>query len=198
MLPQSHAIMAKLIHQDVKAQFQVELNKKQLIYGSIKPDIYSGFPKLKHFKTHSFREICHEIALLTSAAVEDNTDALSRFSQQLGIVTHYVADYFCVPHNDRKTYHKHFMIHLKYENELHGLFKQYAGEAASSREKQSWLDFSNVTHVMNYIDDLHGQYQDKGESYLNDLYSSMDAIRTVSLMIVRQAVCEPVTAFNAA
>lgn len=186
LLPQTHAIIAKVIYEDVFQEHQLKLNKNQLIYGSIKPDLYSGFPKLKHFKPQSFTTICQDIAALSSARAEDNQATISRLSQKIGIVTHYVADYFCVPHNDRETYHNHIISHIKYENKLHQMYKD-----TTLPRKKNLLhgpDFSRLDHVMNYLDDLHDAYATRHESLLNDMNSSLQASRSVASLIVQQAL----------
>ena len=187
MLPQSHAVISGLIYQDVQQALGVTLNKKQLTYGSIKPDIYSGIPKLKHFKPQSFVPICHQIAKIASTQTEGNHQAIERLSQKIGIVTHYVADYFSVPHNDRATYHHHILAHIKYETQLHHMFIHSMLERKFSLTNE-YLDFSNVEHVMNYLDELHLIYSSRSESYLNDLNSSAYAARSVASLIVRQTL----------
>lgn len=186
MLPQTHKIIADIIYEDVYKDHQIKLNKTQLIYGSIKPDIYSGFPKLKHFKPQSFSVICNDISALSSSQTEDNPRAISKLSQQIGVVTHYVSDYFCVPHNDRATYHHHIINHIQYENQLHRIYKESDLNKRKVANDQ-WLDFSNVDIVMNYLDELHDAYSNRSESLLNDFNSSFQASRAVATIIVQQA-----------
>lgn len=186
MLPQTHAIIASIIYEDVLKDHKIKLNKNNLIYGSIKPDIYSGLPKLKHFKPQSFSTICGEISNLSGGKVADNRAAVANVSKQIGIVTHYVADYFCAPHNDRLTYKHHIINHIKYENNLHQVFEDtIIGQ--KSIMPTSWMDFSRPEQVMNYLDELHKFYEDRNESFLNDLNGSLQATRSVASMIVRQA-----------
>jgi len=142
---------------------------------------------LKHFKPQSFSVICQDIANLSSYRTEDNQSSIARLSQKIGFVTHYVADYFCVPHNDRATYHKHIIDHIVYENKLHQLYKDTLPVKPKLMVSQG-IDFGNIEMVMNYLDDLHEIYQARNESFLNDLNSSMQASRSVASMIVRQAV----------
>jgi len=186
LLPQTHAIIASVIYEDVLKDHNIKLNKNNLIYGSIKPDIYSGLPKLKHFKPQSFTTICGEISNLSGGVVEDNRAAVASVSKKIGIVTHYVADYFCAPHNDRLTYKHHIIDHIKYENSLHQVFE----ETILGQKKimpTSWLDFSRPEQVMNYLDELHKFYEDNSESFHNDLIGSLQATRSVASMIVREA-----------
>lgn len=186
MLPQTHKIIADIIYEDVYKDHQIKLNKTQLIYGSIKPDIYSGFPKLKHFKPQSFSVICNDISALSSSQTEDNRRAIIKLSQQIGVVTHYVSDYFCVPHNDRATYQHHIINHIQYETQLHRIYKESDLKKRKVATDQ-WLDFSNVEKVMNYLDELHDAYSSRSESLLNDFNSSLQASRAVATMIVQQA-----------
>lgn len=190
MFPQSHAIIAGIIYEDVLKQHQIKLNKPQLIYGSIKPDLYSGIPKLKHFKPQSFSTICQEIAALSGQFTPDNKAAIAKLSQKIGVVTHYIADYFCVPHNDRATYQHHFIDHCHYEAKLHQMFKHTVTPQKTIRSHQ-WIDFSQFDLVTGYLDDLHAVYQSRSESFLNDLNSSVHAARSVGSMIVKQSMCRP-------
>lgn len=185
LLPQTHKIIANLIYDDVYTEHNVKLNKTQLVYGSIKPDIYSGMPKLKHFKPQSFSVICNDISALSSSQTENNRAAIARLSQKIGVVTHYVADYFCVPHNDRSTYQHHIINHIQYENQLHLMYKE--ANLRKTATIDQWLDFSDVRRVMNYLDQLHNAYSNRNESLLNDLNGSLQASRTIATMIVQQA-----------
>ncbi|MDW7670364.1 MAG: zinc dependent phospholipase C family protein [Bacillota bacterium] len=196
MLPQTHAIIAGIIVDDIYQEHHVKLNKTQLLYGSIKPDFYSGFPKLKHFKPESFNTICQDISAISASKMDNNRATVARLSQQIGVVTHYVADYFCVPHNDRETYHNHIIDHIRYENKLHHMYLQTAIPPQNGITVQQ-IDFSRFDMVTNYLDHLHGLYSDRRESLFNDFNSSLMATRAVATMIVRQALkCD--TAVNSA
>lgn len=187
MLPQTHMIIAGVIYDDIRADHKIELNKTNLIYGSVKPDLYSGLPKLKHFKPQSFSTICGSISDLSGGKIEYNRAAVANLSKNIGIVTHYVADYFCAPHNDRLTYQHHIIDHLKYENSLHKVFDKTPLTQKKVMPTQ-WLDFSKPEQVMNYLDELHRYYVEGHDSFLNDLIGSLQATRAVASMIVREAI----------
>ena len=190
MIPQTHVIIANEIHTDVKQNLNVKLDKLQLVYGSIKPDLYSGFPKLKHFKPQSFDIICNEIKELSETAFIDNRAHLAYISQKIGIITHYVADYFCVPHNDRKTYKNHFWDHLKYERQLHVDFKQKSHEQKHTAVRLNGVDFTDLNQVKRFLDELHMKYESKPESFENDLDSSMFAVKAVTSLIVQHSLSQ--------
>ncbi len=192
MIPQTHVIIAREIYQDVEKNLNIQLDKTQLIFGSIKPDIYSGLPKLKHFKPQSFDVICNEIQRISNSSFADNRAYLAAISQKIGVITHYVADYFCIPHNDRITYKNHFWDHLKYERTLHKSFKDIASRKKQSVNLLQGVDFTEIEQVKRYLDDLHHRYEFKGESMQNDINSSLFAVKAIASMMVQHAVSQEV------
>lgn len=192
LIPQTHVIIAKEIHQDVEKNLNIKLDKTQLIFGSVKPDIYSGLPKLKHFKPQSFDAICREIQKVSSVSLSDNRAHLAYISQKIGIITHYVADYFCVPHNDRKTYQDHFWDHLKYEGALHKSFKNTISDRDHKVNLVQGIDFTKLNQVKRYLDALHQRYESQGENMENDIDSSLFAVKAVASMIVQHATSQVV------
>lgn len=191
MIPQTHVIIAKEIHENVNNNLNIKLDKAQLIYGSVKPDIYSGLPKLKHFKPQSFDVICNEIQKISNHPLMDNRAHIAYVSQKIGIITHYVADYFCVPHNDRKTYQNHFWDHLKYERLLHKSFKEHA--SITDNSKVNFLqnvDFTNLEQIKRYLDELHFHYESKAESMQNDINNSLFAVKSVASIMVQHALSQ--------
>jgi len=192
LIPQTHVIIAREIYQDVEKNLNIQLDKTQLIFGSIKPDIYSGLPKLKHFKPQSFDVICNEIQRISNSSFADNRAYLAAISQKIGVITHYVADYFCIPHNDRITYKNHFWDHLKYERTLHKSFKDIASRKKQSVNLLQGVDFTEIEQVKRYLDDLHHRYEFKGESMQNDINSSLFAVKAIASMMVQHAVSQEV------
>lgn len=156
---------------------------KNLIYGSIKPDIPLHFKGLKHFKPQSYEYITDEIYRLGKLSLCNNTEQIKLLSKQIGIVTHYIADYFCVPHNDRATYKNNFLNHLAYESNLHKLYKTYNNKIDVPK---SYFNIENTTShpIKSLVDTLHGTYSLKNESLKNDLESSIEAVVIVGLYIV--------------
>ncbi|MGV8146160.1 MAG: zinc dependent phospholipase C family protein [Alkaliphilus sp.] len=187
MLPTSHKIISEHVYKVVNNTLGVKLNRKQLIYGSIKPDLTPKFLRLDHFKPESFSHIMDEVAELSVCQFSENSSFIKKFSQQLGVVTHFVADYFCVPHNDRNTYKNHFVDHVVYEYRLEKLFKNYSHESSITKEAFNVNNYSS-SPISNVIDTLHNSYTLRGESMENDVKSSLDAVSTVSLFAAYNAI----------
>ncbi|NLM03827.1 MAG: zinc dependent phospholipase C family protein [Clostridiales bacterium] len=183
MLPQSHIIIAKQIYKHIDKKLNVQLDKKSLIYGSIKPDIPFNSSGVPHFKPDSFDYISNKIYELSLQPLSNNTEFIKYISRNIGIVTHYIADYFCVPHNDRKYYKKHIINHFNYEAYLHKEYMVHMKNVNISNKLFN-LDSHNLHSIKSLIDDLHNIYTSKGESFKNDIVSSIEAAVTTGLLII--------------
>lgn len=183
MLPQTHRIISNHVYDNIKDVFNINLNKRSLIYGSIKPDIAYSLVKLDHFKPQSFDFICNEINKLSDYNFESNKESIKFFSRRIGIVTHFISDFFCVPHNDRATYENNFMDHIKYEHRLHQLFRSFDSKISVSK---SFFNISNnnPNSIKALIDTFHLQYTKRSESLMNDLYNSILVSSIVGLFII--------------
>ncbi len=187
MLPQTHKIISEHVYNNIKDTLGVSLNKSSLIFGSIKPDIAYSLVKLDHFKPQSFDFICDEINELSTHSFQSNKEFNKFISNRIGIVTHFISDFFCVPHNDRVTYKNNFPDHFKYEIKLHKLFK-FFNETVDLSKDCFALDNNKSESIKNFIDALHLQYEQRGESLLNDLKSSIAVSSMVGLFILNNAI----------
>ncbi|MFW5649350.1 MAG: zinc dependent phospholipase C family protein [Candidatus Alkaliphilus sp. MAG34] len=196
MLPQTHKIISEHVYNNIKETFNVKLNKRSLIYGSIKPDIAYSLVKLDHFKPQSFDFICDEINKLSNYRLELNKEFIKFFSRRIGIVTHFISDFFCVPHNDRVTYENNFIDHIRYEHQLHQLFKSFDGRIHISKGCFN-IGNDNPDSIRALVDAFHLQYIKKDESFVSDLYNSIHVSSIVGLFIIYNMLNNNITA-NAA
>ena len=117
MLTGTHIKLAKYIYHILKKEYGIRLNKKHLVYGSIKPDFTKN--KVPHYIDKSIDYIAEEIERLIT---ESNKIGTKAFSRRLGMIMHYISDYFCRAHNT-EYYRRNLMPHLKYEKRLAKVMK---------------------------------------------------------------------------
>ncbi len=187
MLPQTHMIIANHIHNYTEKSLGITLNKSSLLYGSIKPDIAPNLLKLHHFKPQSLRLICTEIKELTEHAYADDHNYIKFISQQIGIINHFISDFFCVPHNDRKKYKNNFMEHMAYEKALHKKFKVFTKALPAPEVSLDFINLS-VDDIEEIIEGYHREYTEKEESMLNDIEYSIQISSLVSVLIMTNMV----------
>ncbi len=187
MLPQTHMVIADHIYQNTEKSLGIKLNKSSLMYGSIKPDIAPNLLKLSHFKPQSLTLICKEIKELTEHAYADDLSYIKYISQQIGIINHFISDFFCVPHNDRKTYKNNFMEHMAYENTLHKKMKKYDKKIITPKVSTDFIGLS-IDEIEELIENYHKNYSMNKESMLKDIEYSINVSSLVSVLIMTNMV----------
>lgn len=94
----------------IENEFDIKLNKTAFLYGSIKPDLHKkDFPhEMKYAKEFLHKEIIN-LALSDSMSNQKSWE----FSERLGVIMHYLADFFCHAHTD--LYEGSLIKHTIYE-----------------------------------------------------------------------------------
>lgn len=187
MLPQTHMMISEQVVKNTEQALGFSLHKASLTYGSVKPDIAPQLLKLAHFKPQSFDLICNRIDHLASMELDINVETMKFVSREIGVITHFISDFFCVPHNDRKTYKNNFMNHLAYENNLHKLFKEKE-RSMNQLHFFSHLHSNPAQGIRKVIDDFHQEYLALGDSPEYDHYYSIMASSLVSIYITEQVL----------
>ncbi len=114
MLIPSHLSLAKKLLSKTR-NYSNNLNKIAFYWGNIRPDIHSPFNRGKHKY-----EISLDIIEKKWQKLEETPAACSLLcSYRLGVILHYIADFFCYAHNN-EYYDNNLKAHLIYEQKLHG------------------------------------------------------------------------------
>lgn len=129
MTCQTHAYLATVLVQAIQSVWGVRLSRKRLVYGSVKPDLTSLFLRHPHFWNYSRAFLFRKIAKLAGMRF-DRYEKNKKFSEALGVVLHYVADFFTAAHNVKPN---RLREHLAYEDALHAEFARIV-DGASLRD----------------------------------------------------------------
>jgi hypothetical protein len=130
-------------------------HKKAFYIGSILPDCTPSFITRRHSIEETFYILKQEIVKITEDYNIDKGIS-SYYCRHLGIITHYIADYFTFPHNSIFT--GSIKEHCTYEKELKFAMKKYvlSDEAKRVREKNGL--FSTVEEICDFIKKMHEEY----------------------------------------
>ena len=178
---ESHKIIASNIYDNVVDIYGVKLDKKKLLWGSIAPDILPKYRFIRHYQDESLNYISREIMkiIFISRYVEFNKIldplAMRVLSSRIGIISHYLSDFVCLPHADRWTFTKSresLVKHVKYESAL----EEYA---KSHSFKQNVIDVDDIniydieflglqSKIKEYIEEVVEAYK-ISNSFKNDM-----------------------------
>ncbi len=120
----SHKIIASKIYDNVFDIYGLKLDKEKLLWGSVCPDILPQYKLIRHYKDESLNFIAKEImkVIFISRYIEFNRIldplAIKILSKKIGVISHYLSDYVCLPHASRWTFKDSMIKHIKYESQL--------------------------------------------------------------------------------
>ena len=120
----THKIIASNVYDSVLEHYDIELNKDKLLWGSIAPDILPKYKLIRHYKEESINYVSLEIMkiIFVSRYLDFNklSDplAMKLLSRKIGVVSHYLSDYVCLPHAKRWTFNGTMVKHIRYESKL--------------------------------------------------------------------------------
>lgn len=187
MTYQTHAYLGIELYPVICETWNVTLSRNRLVRGSIKPDMSSLFLRYPHFWKYSHRFIEKKIRKLEGATLVPGKKN-GRFSENLGIVLHYVADYFTAVHNVRPN---PIREHMEYETRLYRMFLEYVN-AGSLR---------NSMRMVSYGIDPEGHGPKRAlrtlrESYVPTVTDPANDIRsiTIACLTVTAHIMDAITA----
>lgn len=107
-----HLLFAYHVRKIIKEDIGIKLNLLGFMVGNILPDIRARFNSQPHYIDHSLNFV-----IKSGHALMQNVEDLSRdsyrYSKNMGIINHYLSDYFCYPHQAH--YNEGFRRHMTYE-----------------------------------------------------------------------------------
>lgn len=164
MMANTHFMIARYVYYNLDIKDRERISYNGFLYGNVKPDMASKYKLKKHYMDESFDMIVDKIKVLSSLSDKEinKTGAKIRFSQELGVVCHFLCDFFCIPHSQRWEFKHSMNKHLRYEKELATRAKDF--ELSDDRIK-----IFGYYNIEQFILDAHRLYS-KTESYENDLF----------------------------
>lgn len=120
----THKIIARNIYDSVYDNYDLKLDINKLEWGSVAPDILPQYRFIRHYKDESINYISKQImkVIFVSRFLDLNKNmdplAIKILSKRIGIISHYLSDYVCLPHANRWTFYNSMIKHVKYESKL--------------------------------------------------------------------------------
>lgn len=110
MIIWTHASMAEQIYERMTARYGQRLNRNAFIRGNVLPDISKRYRRLSH---HT--EDCWELVTRLTVEMDGLLCGTERGSERMGVICHFLADFFCSVHNPPFSERMPLLDHLLYE-----------------------------------------------------------------------------------
>lgn len=184
MLMNTHKILAQDFISNIDKDKKYLINENHFIWGNIKPDCVSKYKLKKHYMDESLDMVVNKIQFLASLSLEDIYKDYSenKFSQELGVVCHFLCDFFCIPHNQRWEFKSANAMkeHVMYEKDLSKIAKELKIRKEIDRSVSS-------EEIRSYIIYLQNEYE-KTMEYDNDLDFAYYICQSVINMILDEVI----------
>ncbi len=188
MFMQTHSLISQAVASVIQERLNFTLNKDAFQYGSIKPDFYPHLMLMPHYKESSSDIIYKRIQDLQHQSIPLNAKALKHYSLELGVINHFLADYFCAVHNEDKK--SALPSHLFYEHQLARKFansniKEISSSIITSLKKTPAEYKSNL---VDYINKRHIEYLNRPSDMAKDIYFSLEVCIVASSEILLKSM----------
>jgi hypothetical protein len=154
MRKKSHISLAKFLLNNMNVN-DLNEHKKAFYIGSILPDLKPSFLTQRHNIEGTFGILIEEIKKIT-VYYDIDKGITGYYARHLGIVTHYLADYFTFPHNS--IYQGSIRDHCKYEKELKFLLREYVERKDVQRERPRKYASYSIEDIFRIIVKTHEEY----------------------------------------
>lgn len=189
----THKIIASNIHESICENYDIKLDEKKLLWGSIVPDILPQLKIHRHYTKESLNFVVNEIAKLIflsryidlDKGIEPITNKY--ISKKIGIISHFLSDFVCLPHAERWTLTRNMFKHLSYESKLNDYVKHHTFkkniinvEDIDIFQDQK-IDLKKL--IKNYIENVIKEYS-LNKGFENDLDFSLSLSLHISYFII--------------
>ncbi|TCT14990.1 zinc dependent phospholipase C [Natranaerovirga pectinivora] len=183
MIIKTHMLIGKNAYQNIQEEYNIQLNKKYFMYGNIKPDITYTLSNKSHRLQDSLDFVLKEIDKL----IMNDEKNIETFSMNLGVINHFLSDFFCAPHYYKGSYFKNIVKHLRYEFKLNEKFKEMTKKNELSIKA---LDITGnlYPNIVTTIHSLETEYQKASVNIENDIKFAITLCTQINRQILNQII----------
>ncbi|WP_236915192.1 zinc dependent phospholipase C family protein [Clostridium sp. Cult2] len=190
---ETHRIIGNNIYEKIYDIYGIELDKDKLLWGSVAPDVLPQFKLRRHYQRESLNYVVNEIIKLIFICryIEFNSKidplAIKILSKRIGIISHYLSDYVCLPHAERWTFTNSMLKHINYESKLndYSIYHDFKKNVINVEDMDIFQEkvIKLKPIVKKYIEDVVEEYSFK-TGYENDLNFALSLNLKISYFII--------------
>lgn len=190
MLCETHKLIAKKIYDILRSELGISLDCESLLRGSVAPDSNPLMVLIPHVKNKSIDFVNKQMLWLKSRSFPADTAQNRDYSYKLGIIIHFISDYFCRAHNHIKYLNP--IMHFIYENRLRFYFRKNINitNLSSARYQTAEADA-----LQDLINENHRIYTAQDISMENDLYYAVETALSISFSILSCSIEKSIPEF---
>lgn len=174
MIIWTHRLMAEFVFETVSSSRQGVLDRKAFIHGNMLPDLNSRYRQFRHY-THD----CWSYLELLTEEMDNLICSTVCGSEKMGVICHFIADFFCKVHNQPYLEELSLLDHVVYEYQLHRLYRNSFCDkelfAASSANPQGLDIVSGRQWLDTRLSAMHRDYLESQPDMEKDIAGAISA-----------------------
>lgn len=180
--------MAYLVHAALQNR-GVQLNRTAFAYGNIAPDYIPSMVLNPRFYPH-FSRVCEKTINefseeLSSTQLTGTERVNADYSKKLGILCHYICDYFCFAHS--KDFLGGVRQHIDFENSLDQYLRENCTNLLDIEGKSEVRPSLSAAELVSRLNSEKNDYTNTGYTFENDLSYAFDACVAAVLSLVKMS-----------
>jgi len=185
LFTQTHLLIGNAISRVIEKKYPQRMDKKAFQYGCIIPDFCLSPISVPHYINKSFGSIAEMIQKPRS--FPQTIKEKQKFYIELGIITHYISDYFCQAHNFSayRNCISHFIYEGKLSNEFRAIDLQPFCYTNLSGPQNKLLE--SLARLPAFIKNRHLEYQSEKREMRTDVVFCLEVASTVVLNITHHS-----------
>lgn len=174
-----HGKIGVILGKELKDRGFNRLSNGYFIYGNILPDISPRYRFSMHEKKGNWQDVVNIIN-----TVSDNSKMLSikDISIKLGIMTHFLCDFFTFPHNE--LFKGNIIKHEIYEQIQRNMLWKKLDDYWERYREEINVSINSIDNLLSYIEDMHSIYMNNTSNMERDMLFASISIRVVSYSIL--------------
>jgi hypothetical protein len=154
MRKKSHISLANHMLEDFRDEALIA-HSRMFQFGSLLPDLVPSFVTKRHSMDTTFDILEKKLHKVVEGY--DGEEVLSMAQcKDLGVITHYIADYFTLPHNKKFT--GSIKDHVSYEEVLKHAMRHYVSQEYIANQPLIRTSMTSVDDICEFIKNCHMEY----------------------------------------
>jgi hypothetical protein len=182
LFAKTHQILSHHIALHVKDQLNYSFHPSLFAWANMKPDFVPHLAIRKHYIEESFDFVVDKILALTQLPQYEllNEKRRKNIEEEIGVICHFLSDFFCVPHNQRWEFKHSMLPHIQYESKLETIAKEVS---VIDKIHLPAIYDSSRNSVVQFLRELLAEYECK-QDYVRDLIYSVNVCSSITSFIL--------------
>lgn len=182
----SHFAIAHLVYASLKNR-GVVLDRTAFVYGNIAPDYIPSVLCAPHFAKACHRGIRILTGRLAASPLPNSGSVDPSYSKKLGMLCHYICDYFCFVHN--KDFSGNMREHAAFESALDTYLRKNCMKLFDISGNNEISVPDSTGDLVRHLNEKKREYTASGYTFENDLCFAFDFCVSAILCMVSVSRC---------